>query len=126
MKTFKYGKIEKCYFSVGHYNKENAIGITVVEEETGEDITTLTELDDNYDYEIGLATIYNGNVVGDEVVGYKTGTQVLQDLGIIDEIWTTYDLDNDGINSIPIASCRINLRVLKEYSKEWNYYGYKP
>lgn len=123
MKAFLFGKTENCCFSVGHYNKENAISINVVDDRTGESITSLTVLDKNYDYELGLATIYNDNVIGNDVEGYKTGTQVLQELEIIEEIWTTYDLDVDGENSIPIASCSINLSLLKQYSRNWDYWG---
>ena len=121
--NFKFENNDKCYFSVGHYNKENAIAINVVDGETDEDIVTLTVLDKSYDYEIGLATIDNNYVVGNEVEGYKTGTQVLQELGIIDKIWAIYELDDDGENSISVASCSLNLRVLKEYSREWEYWG---
>lgn len=123
MKTFIFGEFKNCYFSVGHYNKENAMGITIVDADTEEDIETLTILDKDYDYEIGVVTIYNDNVIGNEVEGYKTGTQILQELGIVEKIWTTYDLDVDGINSIPISICSINLNLLKDYSRDWNYWG---
>ncbi len=123
MKTFKFGETEKCCFSVGHYNQEDAIAINVVEEETGEYIATLTVLDRSYDYEVGLATVCNDYVSGNDVTGYKTGTQVLEELGIIDEIWTIYELSDDGENSISVASCSLNLSVLKEYSREWEYWG---
>lgn len=123
MKYFKFGENEKCCFSVGHYNKDNAIVINVVEKETGEYISTLTVLDDSYDYEVGLATIYNDNIVEDEMEVYKTGTQVLEELGAIDEIWAIYELDDDGENFVSVASCSLNLNVLKDYSRDWEYWG---
>ena len=123
MKYFNFGENENCCFSVSHYNKDNAIAIDVVDGKTGECITTLSVLDRSYDYEVGLATVCNDYVSGNDVTGYKTGTQVLQELGIVDEIWTIYELDDDGENSISVASCSLNLSVLKEYSREWEYWG---
>lgn len=124
MKTFIFGKNENCAFDVGHYNKEHAIGITVIDAETEEELGVLTVLDDA-DYDVGFARIYNGYVVGDEIFGYKTGTEILQDLGIVKKVWQTYKIDNDGINIIPVAECTIDLYKLKEYSKNWNYWEFE-
>lgn len=124
MKTFKYGKYDKCAFNVGHYNKEKAIGITVVDTETDEELNILTVLDDA-DYDVGFARIYNGKVTGDEIFGYKTGTEVLQELGIVEKVWETYEIDLDGINVIPVAECTIDLYTLKEYSKTWDYWEFE-
>lgn len=126
MKKFTYIKNKNCCFEVGHYNKEKAIRIAIVEGDSGEYIRTLTVLDIDNDYEIGLATIYNGNLVKDETSNYKTGTEFLQDLGIVEKVWETYDIDLDGINLIPVAVCSINLSTLAEYSKDWNYWEYEP
>jgi len=123
MKTFIFGDNKNCVFNVGHYNKESAIEIAVVDIETEEELGVLTVLDDA-DYEVGFARIYNGNVVGDEILGYKTGTEVLQDLGIVEKVWKTYEIDNDGMNIIPVAECTIDLYKLKEYSKNWDYWEF--
>lgn len=126
MKKFTYIKNKNCCFEVGHYNKEKAIRIAIVEGDSGEYIRTLTVLDIDNDYEIGLATIYNGNLIKDETSNYKTGTEFLQDLGIVEKVWETYDIDLDGINLIPVAVCSINLNILAEYSKNWDYWEYEP
>ena len=126
MRKFNYVKNKKCCFEVGHYNKEKAIRIAIVEEDTGKYIRTLTVLDKDNDYEIGLATIYNGNLLKYGTSKYRTGTEFLQDLGIIEKIWETYDINLDGIHSIPVAVCSINLNILAEYSRCWKYWEYEP
>lgn len=124
MKTFKFRNNDNCAFNVWHYNKERAIAITVIDTETDEEIETLTVLDDA-DYDVGFTRIYNGNVTGDEIFGYKTGAEVLQDLGIVEKVWETYEIDEDGINVIPVAECTIDLYKLKEYSKNWDYWEFE-
>lgn len=124
MKTFRFGKNDNCAFDVWHYNKESAIGITVIDTETEEELGVLTVLDDA-DYDVGFARIYNGNVTGDEIFGYKTGTEVLQDLGIVERVWETYEIDVDGTNVIPVAECTIDLYRLKEYTKNWDYWEFE-
>lgn len=113
-------------FDVWHYNKEKAMGITIIDANTGENIETLTVLDSDNDYEIGVITVYNDSIVGDEVEGYKTGTEILKDLGIVKKIWKKYKLGLDGVNYIPIAICSINLSALAKYAKNWDYWEYKP
>lgn len=124
MKTFTFGNSNNCAFNVWHYNKEKAIAITVIDIETDEELNILTVLDDA-DYDVGFAIIYNGNVTGDEIFGYKTGTEVLQELGIVEKVWETYEIDIDGVNVIPVAECTIDLHKLKEYSKTWNYWEFE-
>lgn len=124
MKTFTFRNNDNCAFNVWHYNKERAIAITVIDTETDEEIETLTVLDDA-DYDVGFTRIYNGNVTGDEIFGYKTGAEVLQDLGIVEKVWETYEIDEDGINVIPVAECTIDLYKLKEYSKNWDYWEFE-
>lgn len=124
MKTFTFGYSDNCAFNVWHYNKEKAIAITVIDIETDEELNILTVLDDA-DYDVGFARIYNGKVTGDEIFGYKTGTEVLQELGIVEKVWETYEIDIDGVNVIPVAECTIDLHKLKEYSKTWNYWEFE-
>lgn len=124
MKTFTFRNNDNCAFNVWHYNKERAIAITVIDAETEEEIETLTVLDDA-DYDVGFTRIYNGNVTGDEIFDYKTGTEVLQDLGIVEKVLGTYEIDEDGINVIPVAECIIDLYKLKEYSKNWDYWEFE-
>lgn len=125
MKTFTFGYSDNCAFNVWHYNKEKAIAITVIDIETEEELGELTVLNNNIDYDVGFTIIYNGNVTGDEIFGYKTGTEVLQELGIVEKVWETYEIDIDGVNVIPVAECTIDLHKLKEYSKTWNYWEFE-
>lgn len=125
MKTFTFGNSNNCAFNVWHYNKEKAIAITVIDIETEEELGELTVLNNDIDYDVGFAIIYNGNVTGDEIFGYKTGTELLQDLGIVEKVWETYEIDIDGVNVIPVAECTIDLYKLKEYSKDWNYWEFE-
>ena len=125
MKTFTFGYSDNCAFNVWHYNKEKAIAITVIDIETEEELGELTVLNNDTDYDVGFAIIYNGNVTGDEIFGYKTGTEVLQELGIVEKVWEIYEIDIDGVNVIPVAECTIDLYKLKEYSKNWNYWEFE-
>lgn len=125
MKTFTFRNSDNCAFNVWHYNKEKAIAITVIDIETEEELGELTVLNNDIDYDVGFAIIYNGNVTGDEIFGYKTGTEVLQELGIVEKVWETYEIDIDGVNVIPVAECTIDLHKLKEYSKTWNYWEFE-
>lgn len=125
MKTFTFGYSDNCAFNVWHYNKEKAIAITVIDIETEEELGELTVLNNDIDYDVGFAIIYNGNVTGDEIFGYKTGTELLQELGIVEKVWETYEIDIDGVNVIPVAECTIDLYKLKEYSKDWNYWEFE-
>ncbi len=125
MKTFTFGNSNNYAFNVWHYNKEKAIAITVIDIETEEELGELTVLNNNIDYDVGFTIIYNGNVTGDEIFGYKTGTEVLQELGIVEKVWETYEIDIDGVNVIPVAECTIDLHKLKEYSKTWNYWEFE-
>lgn len=124
MKKFNFRNSDNCAFNVWHYNREKAMAITVIDTETDEEISTLTVLDDA-DYDVGFTRIYNGNVTGDEIFGYKTGTEFLQDLGIVEKVWETYEIDEDGINVIPVAECTIDLYKLKEYSKCWDFWEFE-
>ncbi len=125
MKTFTFGYSDNCAFNVWHYNKEKAIAITVIDIETEEELGELTVLNNDTDYDVGFAIIYNGNVTGDEIFGYKTGTELLQELGIVEKVWEIYEIDIDGVNVIPVAECTIDLYKLKEYSKNWNYWEFE-
>ena len=125
MKTFTFRNSDNCAFNVWHYNKEKAIAITVIDIETEEELGELTVLNNDIDYDVGFAIIYNGNVTGDEIFGYKTGTELLQELGIVEKVWETYEIDIDGVNVIPVAECTIDLHKLKEYSKTWNYWEFE-
>lgn len=125
MKTFTFRNSDNCAFNVWHYNKEKAIAITVIDIETEEELGELAVLNNDIDYDVGFAIIYNGNVTGDEIFGYKTGTELLQELGIVEKVWEIYEIDIDGVNVIPVAECTIDLHKLKEYSKDWNYWEFE-
>lgn len=122
---FEFRNNKNCCFEVWHYNKEKAIAIAVIDADTEEKLETFTVLDKSADYQIGVATVYDGFIDGDEVNGYKTATEILQDLEIIQKVWNRYLLDVDS-NFTPVVSCSINLEILFKYSKKWNYYEYSP
>lgn len=123
MKTFEFGNNENCCFSVWHYNKENAMAITVIDSNTNEEIETLTVLNTEMDYDIGFTLIYADVISGDEISGFKTGTEILQELGIIEKVYETYNFDEKyaGENVIKVDQCKIDLYKLKEYSKFWDF-----
>ena len=121
MKTFKF-RNGNCVLAVGHYNKEKAMAISVVDLELDEEIQNLTMLNKDFDYEIGLITVVTDFVDGDEIFGYKTGTDILSELGIVEKVWETIEYD-DGTGEIVKADiCTIDIEKLKEYSTEWEYW----
>lgn len=123
---FKFRNNENCCLDVWHYDKEKAMGITVIDETTGEKLETLTCLDKNADYEEGLVTVFDEIVDEDEMGDCKTGTEVLQELGIIQYIWDKYMLEIVEGCPVSVAVCSINLNILAEYSKNWDYWEYEP
>lgn len=126
VKTFNFRGYENHCLLVGHYNSNKAMGISVVDLETEEEIGCLTVLIPDFDYDIGLVTVCADIVDGDEIFGYKTGTDILKDLGIVEKVWETIEYD-DGTGDIEKADvCTIDLYKLKEYSKDWNYYEFEP
>lgn len=124
--TFKFRNNENCCLDVLHYNKEKAMGITVIDATTGEKLETLTCLDKNADYEEGLITVFDEIVDEDEMGDCKTGTEILQELGVIQYIWDKYMLEIVEGCLVSVAVCSINLNILAEYSKNWNYWEYEP
>lgn len=121
MKKFEFNN-RNCGLLIGHYNKENAMGISVVDLETDEAIHNLTVLNKDFDYNIGLVTVEADFVDGDEIFGYKTGTDILRELGVLEKVWETIEYD-DGTGEIVKADvCSIDIEKLKEYSIEWQYW----
>lgn len=117
IKTFEFRGNKKCCLSVGHYNKEKAIAISAMDMEIDEEIATLTVLDVNADYEVGVATVIGDFIDGDEVFGYKTGTDILKELGIVKKVEESYSIEETRVDV-----CNINLDKLEEYAKEWEYW----
>ena len=124
--TFKFRNNENCCLDVWHYDKEKAMGITVIDVATGEKLETLTCLDKNADYEEGLITVFDEIVDEDEMGDCKTGTEILQELGVIQYIWDKYILEIAEEFPVSVAVCSINLNILAEYSKDWEYWEYEP
>lgn len=122
MKTFEFEEYSKCNFFVSHYCfDEKAIAISIEDSTTSELICKCTTYDIHRDYEVGIATIKNYT----ENVGM---TEFLKKLGIVEEVIKSYILNEDveDFGDIPIKKetldvCKINLEVLKSYSKEWKY-----
>lgn len=126
VKTFEFRGNENCCLSVGHYPKEKSMWIAVIDADLGEEIESLTVFDRDYDYDVGLVTVCNESVGGNEIWGYKTGTEVLQELGLIEKIWKSYSCYNlKGIKN-KIHSCNINLNKLAEYCYDWDFWEFEP
>lgn len=121
MKEFEFNN-RNCGLLIGHYNKENAMCISVVDLETDEVIQGLTVLDKDFDYDIGLVTVEADIVDGDEIWGYKTGTDILKELGVVEKVWESHEFNDGTANIVKADICIINLEKLKEYSTEWNYW----
>ena len=126
IKTFEFRGNKKCCLSVGHYNKEKAIAISVIDMEIDEEIATLTVLDEYSDYEVGMATVIGDFIDGDEVTIYKTAADILQELGIVKEVVKKYSIDEKGYgDKTRVDVCEINLDRLEEYAKKWEYWEWK-
>jgi len=120
MKTFQFNSNTDCCFSVEHYyNNTKAIAISIIDSTTDNELAMLTVCDNDFDYEVGNATISYDDIFGDSIWGYKTAREILSDLGIIKKVWETYSFNDDTISA---DVCTIDLYKLKEYSKEWNYW----
>lgn len=120
MKYFTYKKYEDCYFKVNAYlaDKE-AMAISIYNKEEGP-ITCCTVYSDLYLYTEGLVTIKN----------YSENSHLadfLMELGVVTEIIMRQPCNpivQDTLNSNnpqTIDLCDIDIKKLKEYSKEWNY-----
>ena len=119
MKTFKYGNYT-AYFDVGHYsNDEKAISISIVDLDTGEPITSATSYLET-DYEVGQAVIENYSAYGNDVTSDVGMTEFLKDLEIVEDVIESTYVEDDERKTVDV--CKINLRILKEYSKYWDYW----
>lgn len=112
-KTFKYKKYGDCYFNVGNYayNKQ-AMAITIMSKE-GERIIATVNMND-YLYYPDTATIKNYS----ENAGM---TKFLEDLGIIEEVYSKVQCHPKALKTETIDYCLINIDKLKEYTKNFNY-----
>lgn len=121
MKTFNF-RNGTCGLIIEHYNKDTAMAISITDLELDEQIECLTVIDYDFDYDIGLVTTNAGIVTGNEIDGYKTGTEILAELGVIEKIWESYDFYNRRDELVKTDVCSINIRKLKEYAIEWDYW----
>lgn len=113
-KTFKYKNYGDCYFNVGnYYYNKFAMAISIFNMD-GESITTVTVNMNDYLYTPYTATIKNYS----ENSGI---THFLEDLGIIEEVYSKVQCNPYASKSETIDYCLINVDKLKEYSKEFNY-----
>ncbi len=113
-KTFKYKNYGECYFNVGTYlyNKQSmAISIKSID---GEDITVATVNMNDYMYEPDTATIKNYS----ENSGI---TEFLENLGVIEDIYSRARCNPYAAKNQTIDYCLMNMKKLKEYTKEFDY-----
>ncbi len=119
MKTFQFENYTAC-FDVGNYPKNaKAISIGIVDSDTEEPITSVTSYLE-IDYEVGQAVIKNYSAYGNEVTSNIGMTEFLKELGIVEDVIESNFVEDDERKTVDI--CRINLRILKEYSKYWDYW----
>lgn len=113
-KTFKYKKYGDCYFNVGNYlYNRQSMAITIMSKE-GESITVVTVNMDDYFYEPNTATIKNYS-------GNAGMTEFLENLGIIEEVYSKVQCHPNASKSETIDYCLINIDKLKEYTNEFDY-----
>lgn len=122
MKTFNYKKYKKCYFIVGTYAVDEYAMYIGIENKSEGMITDCTVFDRYSTYEPGKVTIKN----------YSENshlTDFLKKIKIIKKICKRIPCNNfpetlaslRGGNPQTIDNCEIDMDLLKEYSKEWNY-----
>lgn len=113
-KTFKYKNYGDCFFNVGsYYYNKNSMAINMVNTE-GENITTVTANMNDYFYEPNTATIKNYS----ENAGI---TKFLENLGIIEAIYSRKLCNPQANENETIDYCLINIEKLKIYTNSFNY-----
>lgn len=107
MKTFKYKNHEKCYFYVDSYKIYPDVIYFRIENDTCEMITDCTKFH--------MFTLYeknSTNIVDLEMVKF------LKELKIVTKVIEKVHYGNfSGV----LYHCKINIKKLKEYSKEWHF-----
>lgn len=113
-KKFKYKKYNNCSFVVSSYlQNKYSMAIQIISEDEGPICTCTVHMSD-YMYYPGSATIKNYS----ENSGM---TKFLQNLGIIEEIYSKSKCNIFAGNDETIDFCDINMDKLKEYSSEYEY-----
>lgn len=113
-KTFNYNEYKDCWFEVGNYaNPKQSMFIQIANKTEGE-ITVATVNMADYFYSPETATIKNYS----ENSGM---TKFLEELGIIEEIYTRRKANDFAGNNETIDYCQINMEELKKYSKNFDY-----
>lgn len=113
-KTFKYKDYNNCYFIVNSYNSNKfAMAITIFSEKEEASIFATVYMKD-YLYLPNTITIRNYS----DTSGM---TEFLEDLGIIEEIYSRRKCHPKATENETIDYCCINVDKLKEYTKEFNY-----
>lgn len=116
-KTFKYKKYGECYFNVGNYlHNKQSMAISIISN-CGERITVATVNMNDYFYEPDTATIKNYS----ENAGM---TRFLENLGIIEEVYSKELCHPNALKTETIDYCRINIDKLKEFTNQFNYKWY--
>lgn len=120
MKTFTYKKYKNCYFIVGSYlADEKAIAISIENKKEGL-ISTCTVYDTFWSYNEDVATIKNYSE-NSHMTDFLTKMKVVDEI-IWREPCNSFVRDTlNTSNPQTIDTCLINKKVLKEYTKEWNY-----
>lgn len=113
-KTFNYKNYGECYFNVGNYAFNKMAMSISIERKNGEPITVVTVNMSDYVYEPDTATIKNYS----ENSGM---TSFLNELGIIEDIYTRRKCNPYAEEGETIDYCSINIEKLKEYSKKFEY-----
>ena len=113
-KTFNYKKYKNCYFEVGNYFYNSQSMFIEIKNKKEGNIATATVNMPGYLYLPDTATIKNYS----ENSGM---TKFLQKLGIIENIYTRKRCNPFASEGETIDFCEINIKRLKEYSKEFNY-----
>lgn len=113
-KTFNYKDYKNCWFEVGNYaNPKQSMYIEIVNKDEGE-ITVATVNMADYFYSPDTATIKNYS----ENSGM---TKFLEELGIVEEIYTRRKANDFAGNNETIDYCQINIEELEKYSKKFDY-----
>lgn len=114
-KTFNIWQYNNCAFEASHYIADSkAIAIRIVDNETSEAIVKCTTYIQNVEYKEGIATIKNYSE-------NRGMTDFLKEMGIVTEVVESFKCNEDAEDTETIDVCKIDLKKLKEYARDWHY-----
>ena len=122
MKTFNYKKYKNCFFVVGTYLSDPSAMYIGIENKQDGMITDCTVYMRYTFYETGTVTIKNYSE-------NSNMTNFLKSLKIVKKVYNRVPCNNfsetlaslKSENPQTIDECEIDIDLLKEYSKEWDY-----